>query len=89
MIAWVDPWRLLLPTRVLFWIGPAGWLALMAFNSLLFVLRDLKSSSPRLRSLNNIALCAGFISAAAMITCLVTVMFFQPGCRMTDTITPP
>ena len=77
---------LMLPTRVLLWVGPSGWLVLMTFLSALLILRDISFSSQLVRPGITVALWVALSGAIVAAACVVVVAFFQPICIFRDSI---
>src|SRR5947207_11009748 len=70
---------LLLTTRVLLWVRPLGWLAIMFLVSACVVLRDVRFRS---RLLNPAVIVASWVAAGLVcvgVVCLARVLF-QPIC---------
>jgi hypothetical protein len=68
---------LMLPTKLLLWVGPVGWLAITFSISGLVITRQIRF---RLRCVNvaiTLALCIGLSAVAVGITCLATAIL-QP-----------
>ena len=77
---------LMLPTKVLLWVGPSGWLAFMVFLSALLVFRDFGVRSRFLKPGITVALWVAATGAQVAVACLAVVIFFQPICVFTSTI---
>ena len=77
---------LMLPTKVLLWVGPSGWLAFMVFLSALLVFPDFGVRSHFLKPGITVALWLAASGAFVAVACLAVVIFLQPICVLRSTI---
>lgn len=77
---------LMLPTRVLLWVGPSGWLALMVFLAALIVSRDVGFRSHLLKPVITVGLCVALGGVLVAVACLGVAIFLQPICVFRSTI---
>src|SRR5580700_5513936 len=76
---------LTLPIRIVLWVGPFGWLALMVLLSVLFVLRDVRFRSSLLNLGVRLAIWIALSGAIVAEVCLAAVML-QPICVLGSNI---
>jgi hypothetical protein len=77
---------LMLPTRVLLWVGPYGWVAVIVLLATLLILRDLRFHSHWVASGIKVALWMAMGGVFAAVACLVMVIYLQPICVFGSTI---
>jgi hypothetical protein len=69
---------LMLPTKLLLWVGPAGWLAITLSVSGLVIARQIHFRLPWISPASTIALCIGLGAIAVGTVCLATAICLQP-----------
>jgi hypothetical protein len=80
---------LLLPTRLLLWVGPWGWLTFMLSVSPLLLVRHIKFRPQWVNPGLIAALWIALSGAVTGVACLAAVVSFQPICVFSSNITAP